>query len=304
MLLSSLSGLIPLAIVCVFVFIPTVSIVWFRNFQTKNKKNPLNLEMLREPGHSLRQEIEDTSDGIMDCVFFLSLVPIYIYAVVVTQYALSAKSLSLVVLLIYLVASLGILIHFSRKIYNLLKKRNDLRLGYDCELMTGQELAGLIKDGFKIFHDFPAGTFNIDHIAVGPTGIFAIETKGRAKNKVAEKKNWEVQFDGKQLVFPEWTETKPIAQTINQAKWLKKWIHQATGIECKVDPVLVLPGWYIKRTGPSDVKVYNGKNPFFLAKGTTLMTPQQIQAVSFQIEQKCRTVSHSAYRNDNDKNKK
>lgn len=38
--------------------------------------------------------------------------------------------------------------------------------------------------GNRSFHDFPAGKdWNIDHVAVGPGGVFAIETKTRSKRQ-------------------------------------------------------------------------------------------------------------------------
>lgn len=107
-----------------------------------------------------------------------------------------------------------------------------------------------------------------------------------------------MHFDGKKLIFPGWTEDKPILQAIKQAKWLGKWIQKSTGTEYKVDPILVIPGWYIKRTGPSDLKIYNGKNSNFLSKGKTILFPEQIQAISYQIDQKCRTIGPKSYIND------
>jgi len=273
-----------------------------RTFKTKYKRNPLNLEMLRSPGQSLREKIENASNNITECLINIITIPLIIYCVVATQYIITKGTIDIVVIFFYICIAIITSVYFSLKLYKLLKYRTKCKLGYDCELMAGQELLALMKEGFNIFHDFPAGSFNIDHIAVGPTGIFAIETKGRAKNKVIEKRNWEVEFNGKQLVFPGWTETKPITQAIDQAKWLKNWIKKTTGHEYKVEPVLILPGWFIKRTGASDLKIYAGKNPTFLAKGPILLNAQQIQSISYQIEQKCRDVVCSAY-NDFSKSK-
>ncbi len=137
---------------------------------------------------------------------------------------------------------------------------------------------------FNVYHDFNAEGFNIDHIAVGPTGIFAIETKGRAKRSKTENENWKVEFNGKKLKFPGWTETKPVEQARIQANWLKKWIQQATGENLNVFPVLAIPGWYINRKGNSDILIYNGKNPSFLEKRNAILTEKQVRTVSFQIE--------------------
>lgn len=107
-----------------------------------------------------------------------------------------------------------------------------------------------------------------------------------------------MEFDGKKLIFPGWTETKPITQAKNQAQWLSTWLQKATDLSCKVEPVLVIPGWYIKITASADVKVYNGKNSMFIAKSKAVLSPPQIQAISHQLEQKCRTVSSSSYKQE------
>ena len=39
-----------------------------------------------------------------------------------------------------------------------------------------------MRDGFAVFHDVPGDkAFNVDHVVIGPQGVFAVETKGRGK---------------------------------------------------------------------------------------------------------------------------
>lgn len=49
--------------------------------------------------------------------------------------------------------------------------------GYRGERAVGQALRDLVPLGYRIIHDVETGFGNIDHIVVGPTGVFAIETK-------------------------------------------------------------------------------------------------------------------------------
>ena len=298
MSLSIPATFFPAIIFILLIFIPPSLILLLRNHKSKNKKSPLNLDMLRSPGESLRGKIEDLTIDIITYMILIPTIPLLVYSMATTQYLSSDKPPSTLVVYIYSISCLFYIVYFFFKLLKSFEKRIHLRLGYECELMVGQEINCLIKEGFNIFHDFPADGFNIDHVAVGPTGIFAFETKGRAKNKIAEKKNWEVLFDGEKLTFPGWTESKPIIQAINQAKWLGKWIQNSTGTEYRVSPVLVIPGWYVKRTGPSDLKIYNGKNSNFLSKGKAVLLPEQIQAISHQIDQKCRTVGPKSYKNE------
>ena len=277
--------------------IPATAVLWVYRKHTAKKKSPLNIELLRSPGESLRAQIENTTNEILLNLILIPTFSLLFYSVIITQFMASGK-VNVISCLIYLIAAVGVTIYFLMKVFKQMKQRNHLRLGYECELAVGQELNNRIRDGFHVFHDFLADRFNIDHVLVGSTGVFAIETKGRAKSREAENENWKLQFDGKKLIFPNWTETKPITQAINQAKWLGIWLQKATGTSYKVEPVLVIPGWYILRTAPSKIKVFNGKNSNFLAKGKTVLSPQQIQAIAHQLDQKCRTVTSSSYKHE------
>ena len=296
-----LTSLIPLAIFCLCVFVPIGIVVWIRGRQTRGKKNPLNFDLLRSPGQSLKEEIEGISEKIAEHLFVMFIVPLALYTAIVSEFALTSTPPSSFLLIVYLGAAVGTAVVFSLKIFRLMHTRTHYRLGYDCELMVGQGLHSLLAEGFRVFHDFPGDGFNIDHIAIGPTGVFAIETKGRAKSSKAENRNWEVRYDGRQLAFPGWTETRPITQAVDQAKWLCAWLCQATGSETPVEPVLAVPGWYIKRTGPGGLRVYNGKNPGFLARGVQVLSDEQIQAIAFQVERQCRAVATTAYQMDSAK---
>lgn len=254
------------------------------------------MDMLRSPGESLNEQIQDLTFDILMYLFLIPTCSVLIYSMIITEYFSSGNQVNIIISLSYFVTIVGGGSYLTTRVFKLFKHRNHLRLGYDCELAVGQELIDRARDGFFVFHDFPAEGFNIDHILVGATGVFAIETKGRSKSRVAENENWKLEYDGKTLKFPGWTETKPIKQAKTQAVWLSLWLSKVTGSSCKVIPVLAIPGWWIDRTAPGDMMVYNGKSSEFLAKGKVILSPQQIKAITYQIDQQCRTVESSSYK--------
>ena len=67
-------------------------------------------------------------------------------------------------------------------------------------MAAGQEPNSLTEAGYRVYHDLPAEGFNIDHVAVGRNGVFAMETKGRSK---PAKGNVTVVYDGRTLRFPD-----------------------------------------------------------------------------------------------------
>ena len=62
-----------------------------------------------------------------------------------------------------------------------LRRIANLRTALDAEIETGNQLNRLMKHGYDVFHDLPANGSNIDHLVIGPNGVFAVETKGRRK---------------------------------------------------------------------------------------------------------------------------
>ena len=174
------------------------------------------------------------------------------------------------------------------KLIRIVHKRQKYREALDGELATAQCLESVIAGGAKVFHDIQADGFNIDHVVVAPGGVFAVETKHRLKPTGTNTKDvGKVRFDGQVLQFPGWVEKKPIDQARRQADWLSKFLSKATGESVEAKPVLALPGWWVDRTGRSDV--INPKNSSFMLKpgnGQGLAEDRK-QRICYQLEQKC-----------------
>jgi hypothetical protein len=148
----------------------------------------------------------------------------------------------------------------------LLRKRRNYLDGLAAERATAQALAPLTSKGCAIYHDIPAGKFNLDHVVVGPCTVFMIEAKSRRKPAAAGKASAAVRFDGEALEFPGWRETAMLDQANGQARWLGDYLFRKTGERVPVEPVLALPGWFVTCSVPSPkVHVINPKMCNFMA---------------------------------------
>ncbi len=219
----------------------------------------------------------------------VQFIPIFMYAVYLSQY-LSGTRPNLLLLLIF---SFVMMIYVIYKLWRTLTLKSNLWLGLDCEMAVAQELNQLMLEGYNVYHDFPAEGFNIDHIVIGPKGVFAVETKGRSKpDKKGGTEEATVTYDGEKLTFPGWSEKEPLDQAIRQAKWLSQWMNSAVGEPVSVSPVLVLPGWFIDRKKTADVFIFNGKNPGMMLKwkNDTSLSETLIKRIDHQLDQRCRNI--------------
>lgn len=282
----------------------TITVILFQR-DRRGRRTPLTADLLRGPGESLREDIDKISQKIDD--YLLNLLSLCLPPLVLLQAFLyfGNNKLQLWQLVTVLVLYVLLIYWGTSRLYQLLKQRRKLYLGLDAELAVGQELNHLMLHGCRVFHDFPAKSFNIDHVVIGPGGVIAVETKGRAKrDQGGGSADAKVIFNGEYLRFPHWLEKNPVEQARRQAVWLQKWLTSAVGQTVKVRPALALAGWYVERTKPGDVLVYNGKSPVFLSNPNITgdrLSPEMIQRIVHQVELRCRNVEPVAYRKETEK---
>lgn len=101
-----------------------------------------------------------------------------------------------------------------------------------------------------------AKRFNIDHALIGPTGIYAIETKFRSKRDKEQ-----IHYDGTAVRIGNRTpDCDPIIQARANADTLSDILFDRTGTRYEVQPVVLFPGWWIEATTPNahaEVWVHN-----------------------------------------------
>jgi hypothetical protein len=266
---------------------------WSRRTRTRN---PLTRDLLRSPGQSLREEVDDLSFDISSDVTLMILLPSFIVLTFLFLARLATRPLGLLALGVILVVIHGFI---GTTVARKWRRRQHLRLGVDGEMATGEELNLLMLRGCRVFHDFPAEKFNIDHIVVGPGGVFAVETKARAKpNRGRGRDDATVIYDGSVLRFPGWSDREALHQAVRQAAWLGKWLTSAVGEAVDVKPAVALPGWFVDRKSSAGPTVFNPRNAGFMAEphGTNPLAAQLIQRITHQLEQRCRDVKPLAYR--------
>ena len=260
----------------------------------KKRRSPFTAKFLRAPGQSLIEKLDAINDDLVAYMAMLFTMPVLFYAFYVSDLYFQKRPLSLNLALVYIVIGGAFIGGLIFKMVRLLNLRRITRLGYEGEVATGQELNQLMLHGYHVYHDFVADKFNIDHLVVGPAGVFAVETKARAKpTSNNRKEDAHVSYDGRCLHFPKWKERSSLEQARNQAEWLARWLSSATGERTLVRPVLALPGWFVTRTASDGIPVINPKQFLSIAKpvnGNSL-DERRIKSIVHQIDQRCRNIA-------------
>ncbi|MFA6962927.1 MAG: nuclease-related domain-containing protein [Opitutaceae bacterium] len=280
-------------------FIGLVSLIGFTRRRERKSRKPFaeNLRLLRGPGESTRKRTEALAEEIQSqlMVFFGMPLIVGLLLIGILNYVAGPLQTALIIgCLLGLVA--GLLIEIRK----LMRNRQQLRncyLGYFGERVVAEAIDPLKYDGFVVFHDVPVGDanapFNLDHVVVGSSGVFAIETKTRRKGRARDGfADHQIIFDGQVLSYP-WAEDRHgLDQALRQAKWLKEWLGQLLGANIPVQPILTFPGWMILRRAKGAVTVLNPREiPSAVAlRGAPVLTADQIDLVARQLDARCRDV--------------
>lgn len=183
------------------------------------------------------------------------------------------------------------------RLWSVLRHARRLRYGYEAELAAGQELNGLGGHGYHVFHDVPLGErkAKVDHVLVGPAGVFAVQTEARAKRN--EEGEREVTYDGASLRFARQRETAPLEQAIAQAGRVREWLAAEVGEQVPVHPVVVLPGWRVRRTDISGIPVLAAsriRHYFARLRPQPGMSDALIERVAVCLDARCKGAATHA----------
>jgi hypothetical protein len=279
-----------------------IGLLWWRKKNRKTRRPlPEQLRLLRGPGESQLKIVREFEEGFPFAMVFSALLPAMIgFALLYFAMQLPRPMLATG----FVVSLLAFAICFFialRKLAAAIQENGNRYLGYFGERFVAEHLEPLKIQGWRIFHDVPGEVdgrqFNIDHVAVGPQGVFVIETKTRRKGKARPGyEDHKVAFDGRELDWPWGRDAHGLDQAERNAVWLAATIKKETGERMHVSPVLALPGWWVDYKPSREsrlAKVTNPKGlPKLLTNGPVILSDQQIEAVAAKLDARCRDVEY------------
>lgn len=213
--------------------------------KAKAERSPLDrMPPLRAPGQSLTDELDNLGYDHVIAPMLLALFMVLIAVLEWWRYATHAKPSP------WLYSGVAALacVYAAVKVLRNRKKMRQLRLGRDGERAVAEHLEWLRRSDFVVFHDVPNGDANVDHVLIGPQGVFTIETKTLSKPL---RGDCHVSVhDGKVRANGLVLDRNPIVQAKAQAGWLRHFLAESQ-FNVPVWPVVVFPGWFVE---PFDMK--------------------------------------------------
>jgi hypothetical protein len=226
-----------------FLLVLAGTVLGLIHWKNRKKRLPFTQKILRPPGESLRIRLIELDEKLNDRLIQLFLAaysPLIMAGLVALQGVRPGIRVWITIGAIAVVAS----IWSAYRLSNVINLRRRIRLGFEGERHVGETLNQLMLDGYRVFHDFlitdkPRSIRNIDHIVVGPNGVFAVETKTRRKVKGENGANVTVLENA--LQYPWGLDQRDLAQAHHDAAWLSEWLSRMTDRPVSVGSILSSP---------------------------------------------------------------
>ena len=249
-------------------------------------RSPLKAKPMRQPGQSLGELRRDLFE---DYLLFPGLFVIVFGFMAFVRW-MEVRSGVIHSPWIYTTISAVAFAWLAFRFTRLLPLIRNLRQGEAGEKIVGEYLDRLRERGYRIFHDVLGDGFNIDHIIIGPAGVFTLETKTWSKPARGEPR---IDFDGQALrVLGGEPDRSPIIQARAQAGWLRALLEESTGRKFKVHPVVLVPGWFIDSSTQKDWSTWVLEPkafPKWLKDDPATLSPEDVQMAAYHLSRYVRS---------------
>jgi Nuclease-related domain len=280
----------------------TGALLWWHRHQRK-RRLPFGeeLRLLRTPGETQLRLVRQLDEEGLPLMALAASVPAAVALLGILVTGRLPSELQVGGAALTLVVFFGVFYFSARWFAGRVRESSNRYLGYFGERIVAEHLEGLKAQGWRILHDVPGSadgrSFNVDHIAVGPAGVFVIETKTRRKGGARPGfDSQKVYFDGRSLVWPWGEDNHGLDQAERNAVWLADTLKEELGERIYVTPYLTLPGWWVENKPSRDSRLCHVVNAKalagFLAHGPAVLDARLIDVIATKLEARCRDVEY------------
>jgi hypothetical protein len=254
----------------------------------KNSRPPVTEPLRRLPGESVRKELDRIFENeVAGYVYYA----VAFWALVFWEFAKRWLSGGLHIGVLIVLATLAS-IYCAFRLSRLRRDIRNLKQADKAERHVSDLLRRLRRYDYVTFDDLMDETAgwksNIDHVVVGPGGIFAIETKGYS---VFGNGRIEIGKDGELRLSNKTAHGDPLEQARSSARKISRHLQGYLRHDFFVQPVLVFPGWEIAMPkSESGVVVLNdGIIEEFFSSRERSLTNAQISDICSHLDRSARS---------------
>jgi hypothetical protein len=211
---------------------------------------------LIDPDAEARRQIDWAGTGVRIALGCLVATPVFfVLSVGILAMAYPESGSAAWVLLIAAVLMTGYaLIRYKTA----LGHRREIQWYHEARAMVDRAVAPLVPRGYVVFRDFRDDELRIDHLLVGPKGVFALQTLVWPEHhKEGRSPHATVTYDGRALYFPQGEDHLIADHAQRQAEKISDWITKRLGMPIAARAMIALPGWQVKRTSSIGISVIN-----------------------------------------------
>jgi Nuclease-related domain len=147
------------------------------------------------------------------------------------------------------------------------------RVGAEGEEEVARHL-GKLREGWRVLHAVPVGEegSDIDHVVIGPTGVFTLNTKNHVRGNV-----WVTDT----VFMVNGQKKEYFRNSRHEAKRASRLLSAACGFEVPVEPVIVVMAARLTvKSHPADVHVVGRKRiRKWLTHQRPLLTPERVEQI-------------------------
>lgn len=237
----------------------------------------------RLPGQSIRDEKERLMDNRFLPMYIATVSAWLLYAVDEFRLRTHAPPQPRV-LLGFAIVLTGVTAIAVRRLFFRFRYLNRGERG---ELKVAETLEELRACGYRPVHDISGKGFNIDHVIVGPGGVFVIETKFRSGSGEIQFRNGEGLFVGGRL-----EEKDCLKQARANARDVNRLIQESCGRYEPVTPVVVFVGdWRVKdQWRDTDARVFTPTSlKRYIETQQPLLKRSEIELIATHLERETKS---------------
>jgi hypothetical protein len=255
-------------------------------FERKKRKDrpPVSGELRRLPGQSVRDELDKILND--DVAAYLAVV-VTVALLAGWEWFRLLSHLPPQPIVITIVAVAVICFCTLR----ITKARKDIRMlaqGEKGERRISELLRPLRAKNYVTFDDLITNQGNVDHVVVGPGGVFAIETKAYnvfGAGRASVRENGRLMLNAKEAIGD------PLKQARSSAALVSEELERHLRRKFWVQSVLILPGWKIDSPShETDVVVLSDKTiPEFFSSRPLKLNNAEIREICAHLDRSARS---------------